>query len=83
MGGRALKGRLALWCESSQCSSTAKELLTPIKKTGGIMAADKKKIGHYVQLGGIAAFTLGAILSLHHVAIGTAFIGGAVAFYVG
>ena len=47
------------------------------------MSADKKKIGHYVQLGGIAAFTLGAILSLHHVAIGTAFIGGAVAFYVG
>lgn len=47
------------------------------------MAADKKKIGHYVQLGGIAAFALGAILSFHHVAIGAAFIVGAAAFYVG
>ena len=40
-------------------------------------------IGYIVQLGGIAAFTLGAIFSVHHVAIGTAFIGGAAAFYVG
>ena len=40
-------------------------------------------IGYIVQLGGIAAFTLGAIFSVHHVAIGAAFIGGAAAFYVG
>ena len=40
-------------------------------------------IGYIVQLGGIASFTLGAIFSVHHVAIGAAFIGGAAAFYVG
>jgi len=40
------------------------------------MAANKKTVGYYVQLGGIASFALGAILSLHHVAIGAAFIGG-------
>lgn len=40
-------------------------------------------IGYIVQLGGIAAFTLGAVFSLHHVAIGASFLGGAVAFYVG
>ena len=40
-------------------------------------------IGYIVQLGGIASFTLGAIFSVHHIAIGASFIGGAVAFYVG
>jgi hypothetical protein len=39
--------------------------------------------GYIVQLGGIASFTLGAIFSVHHIAIGASFIGGAVAFYVG
>jgi len=58
-------------------------LSRPIKKTGGIMAANKKTVGYYVQMGGIASFALGAILSFHHVAIGAAFIGGAAAFYVG
>ena len=43
----------------------------------------KKAIGYIVQLGGIAAFALGAIFSLHHVAIGAAFVGGTAAFYVG
>ena len=47
------------------------------------MAANKKTVGYYVQMGGIASFALGAILSFHHVAIGAAFIGGAAAFYVG
>ncbi len=47
------------------------------------MAVDKKIIGHYVQLGGVAAFALGVVLSLHHMAIGAAFIGGAAAFYLG
>ena len=47
------------------------------------MAANKKSVGYFVQLGGLGAFTLGVVLSLHHVAIGAAFIGGAVAFYVG
>jgi hypothetical protein len=40
-------------------------------------------IGYIVQLGGIASFTLGAIFSVHHIAIGAAFIGGATAFYIG
>jgi len=40
-------------------------------------------IGYIVQLGGIASFTLGAILSVHHIAIAASFIGGAAAFYVG
>lgn len=37
------------------------------------MAANKKTVGYAVQVGGIAAFTLGAILSMHHLAIGAAF----------
>jgi hypothetical protein len=48
-----------------------------------IMATNTKTIGQYVQLGGVAAFALGAVLSLHHVAIGAAFVGGVAAFYVG
>lgn len=47
------------------------------------MATSKTTIGYAVQLGGIAAFTIGGILSLHHVAIGASFLGGAAAFYVG
>jgi hypothetical protein len=47
------------------------------------MAMSKKTIGYLVQLGGIAAFTIGGILSLHHAAIGASFLGGAAAFYVG
>jgi hypothetical protein len=31
----------------------------------------------------VAAFALGGILSLHHLAIGAAFVGGVAAFYVG
>ena len=40
-------------------------------------------IGLYAQLGGAAAFVAGAILSVHHYAIGICFIAGAAAFYVG
>ena len=40
-------------------------------------------LGYVVQLGGIAAFTLGAVFSLHHIPIGASFLGGAAAFYVG
>ena len=42
-----------------------------------------QKIGLYVQLAGGGAFIAGAILSLHHYAIGICFIAGASAFYVG
>jgi hypothetical protein len=47
------------------------------------MTANKTTIGYAVQFGGAAAFALGTIFSLHHVAIGVAFVGGAAAFYVG
>ena len=47
------------------------------------MAASKTTIGYFVQLGGIAAFSLGAILSIHHIAIGALFLGGVAAFCIG
>jgi hypothetical protein len=47
------------------------------------MSANRKTVGYIVQLSGVAAFTVGAIFSVHHIAIGTLFLGGAVAFYVG
>lgn len=47
------------------------------------MSASKQKIGYFVQLGGVAAFATGAVLSVHHVAIAVCFIAGAVAVYVG
>jgi hypothetical protein len=47
------------------------------------MAVNKADIGYAVQLGGIVSLVLGVVLSMHHVAIGAAFLGGAVAFYVG
>jgi hypothetical protein len=47
------------------------------------MTISKTTIGYLVQLGGIAGITLGAIFSVHHIAIGAAFLGGAAAFYVG
>jgi len=40
-------------------------------------------IGTYVQLAGAGAFVVGAILSMHHYAIGICFVAGAAAFYVG
>jgi hypothetical protein len=41
------------------------------------------KVGEYVQVAGAGAFIVGAILSLHHYAIGICFIAGAAAFFVG
>jgi hypothetical protein len=46
-------------------------------------AISRTTLGYIVQLGGIAAFTVGAALSLHHLPIGISFLGGAAAFYVG
>jgi hypothetical protein len=40
-------------------------------------------IGQYVQLAGAGAFIAGAVLSLHHYAIGICFVAGAAAFYAG
>ena len=47
------------------------------------MSASRATTGYVVQLSGVAALTIGSILSVHHVAIGATFLGGAVAFYVG
>ena len=47
------------------------------------MSASKKTIGYLVQLGGIAAFAVGAALSFHHAAIAASFVSGAAAFFVG
>ena len=47
------------------------------------MSASKTTIGYIVQLGGIGAFALGAVLSFHHAAIAASFAGGAAAFFVG
>jgi hypothetical protein len=42
-----------------------------------------QSLGQYVQLAGAGAFIAGAILSLHHYAIGICFVAGAAAFYIG
>ena len=47
------------------------------------MSTSRKTVGYIVQLAGLGAFTLGAIFSVHHIAIGALFLGGAVSFYVG
>jgi hypothetical protein len=58
-------------------------MTTSATSTTGTTSMSKTTIGYIVQLGGIAAFTLGAVFSLHHIAIGASFLGGAAAFYVG
>lgn len=47
------------------------------------MSASRKSVGYIVQLAGLGAFTAGAILSVHHLAVAALFLGGAVSFYVG
>jgi len=47
------------------------------------MSTSRKTVGYIVELCGIGAFTVGAVFSVHHIAIGALFIGGAVSFYVG
>ncbi len=46
-------------------------------------AVSSKTIGQYVQLAGIGAIVTGAILSVHHYAIGACILIGAAAYYVG
>ena len=46
-------------------------------------ATSTATIGQYVQLAGAGAFIVGAVLSLHHYAIGICFIAGAAAFFAG
>jgi hypothetical protein len=47
------------------------------------MSTSKSFVGYGVELGGFGAFVVGAVLSVHHVAIAACFIGGAAAAYVG
>jgi hypothetical protein len=56
-----------------------------IESFGGKMTStvSPKNIGQYVQLAGIGAFVAGAILSVHHYAIGACIIAGAAAYYIG
>jgi hypothetical protein len=56
---------------------------TSTSTTAPATGVSRKTIGYIVQLGGIAAFTLGAVFSLHHIPIGASFLGGAAAFYIG
>jgi hypothetical protein len=42
-----------------------------------------QSLGQWVQLAGAGVFITGAILSLHHYAIGICFVASAAAFYVG
>jgi len=42
-----------------------------------------QSIGLYVQIAGAGAFIVGALLSLHHYAIGICFVAGASAFFIG
>ena len=48
-----------------------------------MISPSSHSLGQWVQLGGACAFIAGAILSLHHYAIGICFVAGAAAFYVG
>jgi hypothetical protein len=45
--------------------------------------ASSLSIGQYLQFTGAGAFIVGALLSLHHYAIGICFVGGAAAFFIG
>jgi hypothetical protein len=47
------------------------------------MSASNTTIGYGLQLGGIAAFGIGAVLSFHHIPIAASFVGGAAAFFIG
>jgi hypothetical protein len=47
------------------------------------LTAPTFKIAQIVELGGVAAFVIGIILSVHHYAIGAFFVAGIAAFAVG
>ena len=50
---------------------------------GTVTTSPSQLLGQWMQLAGAGAFITGAILSLHHSAIGICFVAGAAAFYVG
>jgi uncharacterized membrane protein YhhN len=51
--------------------------------TTSATAASMVRIGQYVQVAGAGTCVVGAVLSLHHYAIGICFVVGAAAFFVG
>ena len=55
---------------------------TPVTSSAST-STGSQAIGLYVELAGAGAFVAGAILSMHHYAIGACFVAGAAAFYVG
>jgi len=46
-------------------------------------SASAHAIGQWLQLGGLAGFVAGVVLSVHHYATGICFLAGAAAFYIG
>jgi hypothetical protein len=69
--------------KKSSTRTDQKNWINGLIRRSNSMSASKSTIGYAVQLGGIAALVLGAVLSAHHAAIAAAFLGGAAAFYVG
>ncbi|HTV60405.1 MAG TPA: hypothetical protein VMJ93_16150 [Verrucomicrobiae bacterium] len=51
--------------------------------TATTTTTSRTTLGYIVQLSGIGALVVGGILSVHHIAIGATFLGGAAAFYIG
>jgi len=47
------------------------------------MATSKSVVGYAIELGGFGAVVVGAILSVHHLAIAACFVGGGAAIYIG
>ncbi|MGH9776561.1 MAG: hypothetical protein ACRD50_16640 [Candidatus Acidiferrales bacterium] len=47
------------------------------------MSITTKSLSYLIQLAGLGVFAVGAVLSMHHIAIAACFSGGAAAIYVG
>jgi hypothetical protein len=72
------------WNKGTQDEACATEAKLNIRRRKGIMTTSpSQSLGQWVQLAGAGAFIVGAILSLHHYAIGICFVAGAAAFYIG
>jgi hypothetical protein len=53
-------------------------------ESGGTMTSTKKQsIGQIVQLAGVVSLAAAAAMSLHHIPIAVALIGGAAAYLIG
>ena len=76
-------------CSYKQCRPKGRRYNNRIRdlkleSSGGTTTTSPtQSLGQWVQLAGAGAFITGAILSLHHYAIGICFVAGTAAFYVG